>query len=167
MAILFSVTLLLIVLSALGLRFFLNMRKLDSARIPDAALLNADRFRPMLRLLSDEDLRLLEGNKRLRSRLQAQHRELFRGYLRWLTRDYGRLLAGLRQVVVQSGADRPDLVRAIAKNRILFALTISRIELRLALHATGAAGVDVTRVVEAVEVLRTQVQILSAAPVAA
>jgi hypothetical protein len=159
----FLATLLLIALGTLALQFVLKMRALRSAQDVGSAALVADRYRPMLRLLSDEDLGFVARDARLQKTLRARRRELFRGYLRCLTRDYARLLAGLRLVMVQSGTDRPDLARAIAKNRTLFAFAICKIELRLALHATGLASVEIAGLVEAIEVLRSQVRVLSTA----
>src|ERR1019366_9490837 len=134
---LFFSTLLLIAFGALGLQFFLKLRMLQSARNTKSGVPAADRYRPMLRLLSDEDILFVSGNSKLRNSLRARRRELFRGYLRCLPRDYAQLLAGLRLAIVQSGCDRPDMVRALTKNRVLFALAICKIELRLAVHASG------------------------------
>jgi len=164
---LFLSALSLIVFGALGLQFLMKLRMLQSAKITGSAVLAADRYRPMLRLLSDDDLAFVSSNTKLRNELRARRRELFRGYLRCLTRDYARLLAGLRLAVVQSGSDRPDLVRALAKNRMLFALAICKIELRLAVHATGIGEVEISGLVDALEVLRSQVQILSTVSAAA
>jgi hypothetical protein len=164
---LFLSTLLLIAFGALGLKFFLKLRMLQSAQNTGSGMLAADRYRPMLRLLSDDDLAFVSANSRLRNELRARRRELFRGYLRCLTRDYARLLAGLRLAIVQSGSDRPDLVRALAKNRMLFALAICKIELRLAVHATGIGKVEISGLVDALEILRSQVQVLSTVSAAA
>jgi hypothetical protein len=164
---LFFSTLLLIAFGALGLQFFLKLRMLQSARNTGSSVLDADRYRPMLRLLSDEDISFVSANTKLRDSLRARRRELFRGYLRCLTRDYARLLAGLRLAIVQSGCDRPDLVRALAKNRVLFALAICKIELRLAVHASGIGNVEISGLVEALEILRSQVQVLSTVSAAA
>ena len=133
-----------------------------------APAISADRYRPMLRLLSDEDLSFVSANGNLRKTLRARRRELFRRYLRCLTRDYAWLLAGVRSAMVQSGMDRPDLARALAKNRTLFMITIYKVEFRLALHAVGMGKVDISGLVDALEALRSQVSALSAAaPLAA
>lgn len=121
----------------------------------------ADRYRPMLRLLGDEDLDFVSGRSHLHRVLRAQRRQLFRRYLRCLARDYALLLAGVRAVMVQSGIDRPDLARALAKNRVLFAITLARVELRLALHAAGIGKVDISGLVDALESLRAQVTSLA------
>lgn len=146
---------------------------LSRMRIPSVAnpanlsIVSADRYRPMLRLLGDEDLHFVPANSNLRKILRTRRRELFRSYLRCLARDYGLLLAGVRSVMVQSGIDRPDLARALAKNRALFAITMYKVEFRLALHAVGVGKVDVSGLVDALEGLRAQVSLMSAAPSAA
>jgi hypothetical protein len=162
--ILFTVSLLLIVCGAIFLQFILKMRSLRSAETDSASSLSADRYRPMLRLLSDDDLAFVSADSKLRSALRTRRRELFRGYLRCLTRDYAHLLVGVRRAMVQSGADRPDLARALAKNRALFAIAMCKIELSLALHAAGVGRVDISGLVQALETLRGQVSGLSGAP---
>jgi hypothetical protein len=132
-----------------------------------SAAISANRYKPMLRLLSDEDLNFVGSNVALRKALRARRRELFRGYLRCLTRDYGRLLSGIRAAMARAGVDRPDLARALAKNRALFTIAVYKIEVRLALHALGVGTVDISGLVEAFEGLRSQVNVLSALPSAA
>lgn len=157
-------------LAALGA---LAWQVLPQVRIPLGAeanslpLISADRYRPMLRLLSDDDLNFVAANASLHRTLRARRRELFRTYLRCLARDYAHLLAGVRYVMVQSGLDRPDLARALAKNRTLFVLAIYKVEFRLALHAVGMGKVEISGLVEALESLRSQVSMLSSAPVTA
>ncbi len=166
MFLLFAAGLFLIAFGSIGLQFFLKMRLLQSRARGAAPLLSADRYRPMVRLLSDDDLAFVGFNSKLRKDLRASRRKLFRGYLRCLTKDYAALLAGVREAMVRSGVDRPDLARALARNRVLFALAMCRIEFRLAFHATQAAKVDISGLVDALEVLRGQVNAL-AAPAAA
>jgi hypothetical protein len=167
---LFIVTLVLIAFGCVGLQFLSKMSSLRSqpAGIEGSSpLLSADRYRPMLRLLSDDDLAFISADSKLHRTLRTRRRELFRGYLRCLTRDYARLLGGVRQVMVNSGMDRPDLARALAKNRALFAIAICKVEFRLALHATGVGTVDISGLVGALEALRGQVTVLSTASQAA
>jgi hypothetical protein len=167
MLLLFIVALVLIVVGCIGLQFLSKMRSLRSAEAGESPLPGADRYRPMLRLLSDEDLAFVSADSKLHRTLRTRRRNLFRGYLRCLTRDYARLLSGVRLAMVQSGADRPDLARALAKNRILFAIAMCKVEFRLALHATGVGSVDISGLVDALEVLRGQVSVLSTANQAA
>lgn len=166
----FASALFLIAFGALGLQFVLKIRSLRSremgGRISSTALLASDRYRPMLRLLSDNDLAFLTSVPSLRKTVRGERRRLFRGYLRCLTRDYAMLLAGVRDAMVRSGADRPDLAQALARNRMLFALAICKVEFRLALHAAGAGTVDISGLVDAIEALRGQVRVMTTAPTA-
>ncbi len=157
----YSAGLVLIAALCIALQLMLKMRILGSARGAGTEVQGADRYRPMLRLLSDEDLAFLPARSPLRNALRARRRALFRGYLRCLTRDYGRLLAGIRHAMAQSGVDRPDLARALAKNRILFAIAICKVEYRLALHAAGIGHVEIGGLVEALDALRSQVSVLT------
>lgn len=146
-----------------GLLFWLKMRALRAAqnRNVSSLSLTADRYRPMLRLLSQDDLAFVPADPKLQTAFRAKRRELFRGYLRCLARDYAVLLAGVRAVMLQSGVDRPDLAQALAKNRILFATAMCKVEFRLALHTAGIGTVDISGLVEALETLRSQVGVLA------
>jgi hypothetical protein len=157
----YSLSLVLIAALCVMLQVALKMRSLGSADAPGSGLQGGDRYRPMLRLLSDTDLDFLPPGSPLRRTLRARRRELFRAYLRCLTRDYARLLAGVRYVMTQSRVDRPDLAHALLKNRVLFALAICKVEYRLALHAAGIGHVEIAGLVEALETLRSQVTVLT------
>ena len=161
---LFIAALLLITFGAVALQFALKMRSLGSRTTGEMPVFGADRYRPMLRLLSDDDLAFVSADSKLHRTLRARRRDLFRGYLRCLTRDYARLLAGVRQAMVNSAVDRPDLARALARNRALFAMAICKVEFRLALHATGVGSVDISGLVDALEALRGTVRVLSTSP---
>lgn len=146
--------LLVIALGTAGQVLLSRMRLLDSVSQSQSQLPDVDRYRPMMRLLSDEDLKFAEVNPVLRKKVRAQRREMFRGYLRCLAKDYARVLLGLRHVMVESGVDRPDLAKALAKNRMMFTLMLCRIELSLQLHAIGIGKVDVSGLVGALDALR-------------
>jgi hypothetical protein len=163
---LFTGVLFLIAFGAVGLQFILKMRTLRCSETGGSfggSVTTADRYRPMLRLLSKEDLAFLPADCKLQRALRAKRRELFRGYLRCLTRDYAHLLAGVREAMVHAGMERPDLAKALVKNRVLFAIAICKVEFRLALHAAGSDSVEVSGLVDAFEVLRGQVRVLSIA----
>jgi hypothetical protein len=164
MYVLFPATLILIVFGVAAWEFVSRMRIIRAAEASAVPVVSADRYRPMLRLLSDEDLAFVSVNAQLTRTLRARRRELFRSYLNCLTRDYAHLLAGVRAVMTQSGVDRPELARALAKNRILFAVAICKVEMRLTLHAAGVGKVDVSALVGAMEALSNQVRTLSAVP---
>ena len=150
-----------LVVSGAALLFATRMRALSA--VGSARSLDADRYRPMLRLLGDEDLKFAAGTPKLRAKLRKQRRELFRGYLQCLTKDYAAMLGQIRRMMVESSVDRPDLTRALAKNRLHFALALCRIEVRLQLHAWDLATVDVSPLVEALDGLRGAVSVMTPA----
>lgn len=165
--IVFTGILALIVFGAVALRFFIGLRQLNVTAENHSPVPAADRYAPMLRLLAADDAELLGENKVLAKRFRAQRSRLFRSYLRCLTKDYGRLLAGVRLLMVQSAIERPDLARALALNRLRFAMALCRIEFRLQLHSAGLATVDVSGLVVAMDVLRTQVSFMTPSTFAA
>ena len=118
-------------------RFWTHMRTLNADRKRSGAPdVDPDRYRPMSRLLSLEDTELI-SDPALRRKLRIQRRDIFRGYLLSLTRDYGKLLGEVRLIMAQSGIDRPDLAKALIRNQVLFSLARCRIEFRLGLYALG------------------------------
>ncbi len=149
------------------LLFVARMRLLDAHVQAQQNLPDVNRYKPMLRLLSDSDLGFAAGNPKLRSKIRSQRRKCFRGYLRCLTKDYARLLSGIRGMMVESGVDRPDLAKALARNRAQFALALCRIELHLQLHTLGIGKVDVSGLVEALDSLRGAVSVMTPATGAA
>jgi hypothetical protein len=171
MSSLFAVVLVLIAIAAIASQFLFSLRALRNAesrpfaRNPVSGV--ADRYRPMLRLLSEDDLNFLAGDATTLRALRTERRKIFRGYLACLTKDYASLLAGVRTVMVQSGVDRPDLARALARNRALFAMAICKLEIRLALHWAGVGKVDVAGLVGAFDALRQQVVSFTAVPTVA
>lgn len=167
MALPFVALLMLIAAGSGAILFWARMRLLNSAAQANKALPNVNRYRPMLRLLSDADLDFVSESPLLRGKIRARRREMFRDYLRCLTKDYSGLLSGLRQMMVESGADRPDLAKALAKNRLMFALALCRIEIHLQLHVLGIGKVDVSGLVEALDALRGAVSVMTPATGAA
>jgi hypothetical protein len=145
----------------------MRLRILQSAATSPAPAILPGRYRPMLRLLSDDDFRFVSANPRLRKTLRTERCRLFRGYLRCLTRDYGSLLAGLRHAMVQSGVDRPDLAQALVRNRVRFTMALCNAEIRLVLYSAGIGKVDISGTVAALDALRAQASTFQPAPAAA
>jgi hypothetical protein len=127
--------------------------------------LDPDRYRPMLRLLSEEDEEFV-ADPALRRRLRAQRCDVFREYLRSLTEDYRAILAGVRLLMVQSDTDRPDLAKVLIRNRVSFAVARYRIEARLRLYVlgvpnTGDLKLEVQGLARSLDVLQRQFSFLA------
>ena len=163
MTLIFIGVLALVALLTAGLLFTARMRLLQGEAQYQLRLPEATRYQPMLRLLSDADLDFAGNNPKLRAKLRANRRQILRGYLRCLTKDYARLLSAIRRVMVESGVDRPDLASTLATNRIRFAIALCRIEFHLQLHALGVGKVDISGLVEALDSLRGAVNVMTPA----
>lgn len=166
MILMFATILALGVLGLLSVHYLTRLRQLEAfaASRADLSIPPANRYRPMLRLLSENDEALLSSNKNLLRKFRKQRQQIFRSYLMNLSSDYGNILATIRGSMVASGIDRPDLAAALLRNRSLFALAICRIEYRLLLNRMGLGrAVDVSGLVEAISALQTQMQLFNPA----
>ena len=137
------------------------------AKFPNAPVCRAGRYRPLLRILSEEDLAPVRNNKRLLRRMRAERADIFRGYIRCLSRDYSRLLSGLSVAAVQSATDRPDLAWAILRSRLLFASTLCRLDVMVLFYRFGVCRVDVSGLAAVVEALSAPAAFRFSSPVAA
>ena len=133
--------------------------------------LSAARYRPMQRLLHEEDYSFLASlpgcDRRLLRRLRGQRRKLFRRYLACLTRDFSRVCGAIRMLMVCSAQDRPDLAIILYKQQALFAVGLLTVQWHLLLHACGLGNVDVRGLVRAMEYMRLELRQLVPVPVAA
>src|ERR1700676_2828295 len=106
-------------LAALAL-VFMVLQKIQTDSTVPAEILSQDclaaRYRPMFRLLDESDCGFIAsgfpGNANLR-RFRAERRSLFRVYLRNLGADHSRIVGAIRDLLVQSQLDRPDLAKAL------------------------------------------------------
>jgi len=162
-----ALTLLLAALALIGLTVLVLLRKMaDPGTVSecDPDWVNnfaVTKYRPMLRLLDDADYEFLSKQrgftKQMIRRLRAERREIFRGYLHNLVRDFHRLHMAARMLLIYSPQDRPDLAAALLKQRCRFAFAVFAVEVRLAFHTVGVGSVDVRQVLNVVESLRTNV----------
>lgn len=118
------------------------------------------RYRPLERLLNEDDYRFLAAQRgyhpRIARRLRAERRRVFRQYLACLRRDFNRLETAARILMVSSPADRPDFARALLKQRLWFTYATMSAEIRLLLHSLGLTTVDVRGLLASLDVMRTQ-----------
>lgn len=162
--ILLTLTMAAFFLIALAL-VFMVLQKIQSDNSVPAEVLSQDclaaRYRPMYRLLDESDCGFIAtgfpGNANLR-RFRAERRSLFRVYLRNLGADHARIVGAIREMMVESQLDRPDLAKALYRCQLMFALAMISVEFKLQLHALGIGSVDVRALVGAVEGLQLQLQ---------
>src|ERR1017187_5125888 len=124
--------------------------------------LSIARYRPMERLLSDEDYRFLAEqpgvSKKMVRRLRSERRKIFRGYLACLSKDFSLVGAALRLMMMYSAQDRSDLAGILYKQQALFAFGLLAVQWRLVLHACGLGTVDVRGLVRAMESMRLELR---------
>ena len=124
--------------------------------------LSAVRYRPMERLLGEEDYRFLASHpgfdrKSLR-RIRTERRRVFREYLACLSRDFSLVGTALRLMMMYSAQDRPDLAGILYKQQALFAFRMLGVQWRLALNSVGMGSVDVSGLVGAMESMRLELR---------
>ena len=133
------------------------------------AELSMDRYRPMLRLLEDDDIRFLRSQPgatpALVKRLRRQRNQVFRGYLRSLNRDFHGASEALMLLALRSQTDRRDVMRALLVGRITFSLGVFRVRCRLFLYRWNIGQAPVAHLVSLFEGL--QLELLALMPVGA
>ena len=148
--------------------FFMLLRKIISPQRAECfdenwlGEFSVARYRPMERLLAEDDYEFLEhqpGYKpRIKRKLRAERRAIYRDYLRSLTRDFERLYGAAQLLALTSAQDRPDLAAALLKQKWAFAFGMVMVHYRLLLHALGKGPVDIQVLVGPLDALRAQLQ---------
>lgn len=120
------------------------------------------KYRPMLRLLSEDDYEFLASQAgykgKIASELRTERRKVFRAYLRNLVRDFHRLQQAAKTMALYSPQDRPELVATLLKQRITFSFAVLAVRLRLSLHTVGVGTVDVRKLIGSLDHLRVKVE---------
>jgi hypothetical protein len=126
----------------------------------------ADRYRPMERLLDEDDFQVLNatGDGKLLRRIRSQRRSIFRGYLRCLRRDHAMLCATVRSLMIDSETDQKDLATALLKIEWTFKFFLVGVNVRLACHAIGFGTVDVSGLLGSLDEIRQHMQALTRTP---
>jgi len=132
-------------------------------------LFSPSRYKPMERLLDPTDYRFLESqpafNRKMARRVRSNRVNMFRGYARCLARDYSRVSAAVRILMVHAPVDRSALTGLLLKQRFLFSYNMASLEGRLFLHSLGwtAPVVDVRSMVDSLDTLCAQLRALAPA----
>jgi len=148
----------------------LSARQDTSFSLEESLVLPVTKYQPMEKLLRRDDFEFLAGqpgySASLGRRFRTERRRVFRGYLRCLRRDFGRVSLTFHTLIVHSAEDRGDLAAALVRERLKFGFGLLAIECRLLLHAAGVDGlnVDVRGMVESVETMQAQMRTLLSPP---
>jgi hypothetical protein len=123
----------------------------------------------MVRLLDNRDFEFLRSQPGITprhiARLRAQRCRIFRGYLRALDDDFGRVCTALKLLIAESQQDRADLASLLLKQQAQFAWSMVRVQFRLVLYTWGLSQVDVSGPVRLFDGMRLQLAAMSPAAV--
>ncbi len=149
---LLAVTFVVAAISAVALALFQLRRR---THVPAAGgwdgEFDVNRYRPMQRLLAQDDLSYLHTAglaRRDLKQFQKERRRLFERYLRNLEGDFSRLHTSARTLLLDAPEDRPELVSAIIRQHLAFHRTVWAIRLGLYVPGFTGATAHVTRLLE-------------------
>lgn len=161
----FSLAFLILICGALGGGFWVTRRLGSKAGHLPVTVdwieeLSAERYRPMARLLEQDEAGVLDSQAGITRRraacFRAQRAELFRGYLRCLNADFQRASMAIYVLMVQSRDDRPDLARMLIRRRVSFAAAMAATRARLFFYERGICHVDTSSLMRVFEALRVE-----------
>jgi hypothetical protein len=147
----------------LALAFGLLLRGLvtpkpGATRRRDAGEFSAKRYRPMLRLLNEEDFEFLQSrqgyDEKLARQLRKERRRIFRRYLDQLSTDFREVHRTARWMLLTSPEPLPELQRILLEQQLEFTRGMMRVRVRLLAHSLGLTGLptlDVRKLVDAFE----------------
>lgn len=126
--------------------------------------LSMDRYRPMLRLLDEQEFQQLRSRpgftSAMLSQLRRQRCRVFRGYLRSLSSDFSRVCLALKLLMMQAGEDRADLASTLVRTQIAFACGMAVVQVRLGLFSMGVGTVEVASLLKVFDGLRIELRTL-------
>lgn len=130
----------------------------------------ADRYRPMARLLREDDWTYLASQpgfapSHIRA-IRSKRRAIFRKYLSCLSGDFASICLLVRALMVQSDVPRPDLEKAVFRCQLAFATSLLRVEYCLITHAVGITSVtmDISGLLSTLDEIGEQVRSLRISP---
>jgi hypothetical protein len=142
------------------------LRRRPTMPLDWAPELSVDRYRPMYRLLADDDIRFLStqpgATPALVKRLRRQRYQVFRGYLRGLQCDFRQACDALLLLAMHSQTDRGDIIRALVVSQMKFSIGMFRVRCRLLLYRWNMGHEPVAALVDLFE--RLQLELLALTP---
>jgi len=136
-----------------------------------AMQLSSEHYRPMLRLLSEDDIDFLRRQPgyqpSMSAKLRTQRCLILKSYLRSLDLDFRSLCVAIKALMVQSHQDRPDLARALYLYKVRFAVSIMSVRIRMMFYRLGVGTVDLAGLMDLFDVTRARLRDLTPAVMAA
>jgi hypothetical protein len=124
-----------------------------------------DRYEPMARLLSEEDLHFVKAQAgytpEIGRKFSRERRRIFRLYLVELSQDFQRLHAHARVIAASLPAENASLVGTLMHQQLRFRYQMVALDLKLR-FAWAGLSVDVSGLVNAVAAMQAQVSRISA-----
>lgn len=115
-------------------------------------------YAPMERLLDERDFAFIASqagyDPSIVRRLRLERKEIFRGYLRRLVRDFNQLLAIAKLMIVYGGEDQIEFARSLWRQQITFYCAVFALRCRLALYPMITGTWDVGNLVAVLERMR-------------
>jgi len=137
-----------------------SARRFDSPDPEWLSRLSVARYKPMERLLNEQDYVFLSSQRgyepRISRRLRSERRKIFRHYLGCLRKDFNRLERTLRLYMVYSSEDQPELSKALIRQRLVFTWAMAMVECRLLLHGLGIGTVEISGALAPLAAMRSQ-----------
>jgi hypothetical protein len=128
------------------------------------------RYRPMVRLLSSDDLAFLQTQvgytPELGQKLMRERRRLMRAYLRALSTDFRAIYGAANDLLLSAPTDQPELAAELTKQRILFTKGIALAHCNLCLNYFGIGQVSVGSLVDSLSLVERRFNTLADAAAA-
>ena len=126
--------------------------------------LSVERYRPMLKLLSGEDVAFLrrrpDHTSAMELKFHAQRCQIFLGYLHNLEEDFGRVCGALKLLMMHAEQDRPDLATTLVVARLQFTCGVAAARVQAQLFRWGLGTVDVADLLKIFTSLHLELRVL-------
>ena len=164
-AVLLAVSILACVATGIGLAVAIRRIVSPTVSLPATVdwldELSVERYRPMLRLLDDAELRVLCSRLGITPKVaRRQCYRIFQGYLRALSIDFHRVCMALKLLMTQASTDRPDLASALIRSQVAFACGIVVARAQLVLYSCGIGTVDIGSLLKRFDRMRHELRTL-------
>jgi hypothetical protein len=158
-----------VVCLVVGAFHFLFARLLSLQRTAEEIVENPfspERYFVMDRLLDQFDDGFLASHpgchRPMRRRFRKGRVAIFRGYLKMLSEDFGRICRAIKLQAISAQKDRSELAIFVLKEQIGFARTMLAVEFKLAIYGLGWKGVEVRGLIVSLNAMRDRLQTLAA-----